>query len=78
MTRLPGTALLLGAVVLAACTAAPKPAAGPSGPDRAALAARVKEEFLFSWRAYERYAWGHDELKPLTRTPHDWYGETPS
>src|SRR6185295_3263914 len=58
VTRRPGNALLLGAVVLAAaCTASSKPAAGPTGPDRAALAARVKEEFLFSWRAYERYAW---------------------
>ncbi len=80
MTRRPGTALLLAAAALAAaCSAAPKPAAGPveserAGQERAFLAARVKEELLHSWRAYERYAWGHDELKPLTRSPHDWYG----
>jgi mannosidase alpha-like ER degradation enhancer 2 len=43
--------------------------------DRAALAAQVRAEFLSSWQAYERYAWGHDELKPLSKTPRDWYGE---
>lgn len=41
--------------------------------DRAALAARVKEEFLHAWRGYERYARGHDELKPLSMAPHDWH-----
>ena len=42
--------------------------------DRAALAAQVRGEFLHAWRAYEQYAWGHDELKPLSKAPHDWYG----
>jgi mannosidase alpha-like ER degradation enhancer 2 len=37
---------------------------------------RVREEFLYSWRAYEQYAWGHDELRPLSKTPRDWYGES--
>jgi mannosidase alpha-like ER degradation enhancer 2 len=50
----------------------PKPAAAV---DRAEMAARVRAEFLSSWQAYERYAWGHDELKPLSKTPRDWYGE---
>jgi mannosidase alpha-like ER degradation enhancer 2 len=48
----------------------------PAPLDRAALAARVREEFLHCWRAYERYAWGHDELKPLSKTGHDWHGES--
>ena len=53
------------------------PSAAVSAPiDRAGLAARVRAEFLHSWRAYERYAWGHDELKPLSKAPHDWYGES--
>src|SRR5213083_534413 len=38
------------------------------------LAARVRTEFLHAWNNYERYAWGHDALKPLSKTPHDWYG----
>jgi Glycosyl hydrolase family 47 len=40
------------------------------------LAARVKTEFLHAWRSYERYAWGHDALQPLSKTPHDWYGQS--
>ena len=44
--------------------------------DRAALAAQVRAEALRSWQAYERYAWGHDELRPLSKTPRDWYGES--
>ena len=41
--------------------------------DRAALAAQVKAEFLHAWRGYRQFAWGHDDLAPLTRKPHDWY-----
>ncbi|MFL6584448.1 MAG: glycoside hydrolase family 47 protein [Chthoniobacterales bacterium] len=40
------------------------------------MAERVKAEFEHAWRNYERFAWGHDALKPLSQTPHDWYGET--
>ncbi len=43
--------------------------------DRRELAARVRAEFLHAWRGYERHAWGHDELKPLSKTARDWYGE---
>jgi hypothetical protein len=42
----------------------------------AELAARVKSECLHAWNNYERYAWGHDALKPLSCTPHDWYGQS--
>jgi mannosidase alpha-like ER degradation enhancer 2 len=44
--------------------------------DRAAMAAKVRAEFLDSWKAYEQYAWGHDELRPLTKQPRDWYGQS--
>jgi len=44
--------------------------------DRAAMAAKVRAEFLYSWKAYEQYAWGHDELRPLTKQPRDWYGQS--
>src|SRR4051812_20829509 len=40
------------------------------------MAGRVKQEFLYAWRNYEKYAWGHDALRPLSKTPHDWYGES--
>jgi mannosidase alpha-like ER degradation enhancer 2 len=49
---------------------------GAAPPDRAALAGRVKAEFLHAWGAYERLAWGHDELRPLSGTARDWYGES--
>jgi mannosidase alpha-like ER degradation enhancer 2 len=43
--------------------------------NRLALAARVREEFLHAWRGYVRHAWGHDELRPLSKKAHDWYDE---
>ena len=42
--------------------------------DRAALAKEVKTEFLHAWSGYKQYCWGHDDLKPLTKTCRDWYG----
>lgn len=35
------------------------------------MAKEVRAEFLDAWRAYKQYAWGHDELKPLTRSYRD-------
>ncbi len=40
------------------------------------MATRVRTEFLHAWNNYERYAWGHDALRPLSKTAHDWYGES--
>ena len=40
------------------------------------LASRVRTEFLHAWNNYERYAWGHDALRPLSKTAHDWYGQS--
>ena len=40
------------------------------------IAAKVRAECLHAWTNYERYAWGHDALKPLSKTPHDWYGQS--
>jgi len=37
------------------------------------LAAEVKAEFVHAWNGYKKYAWGHDDLKPLSKTYHDWY-----
>jgi len=39
------------------------------------LAAEVKAEFVRAWNSYKKYAWGHDDLKPLSKTYHDWYAE---
>jgi mannosidase alpha-like ER degradation enhancer 2 len=37
------------------------------------LAAEVRAEFLRAWNGYKKYGWGHDDLKPLSKTYHDWY-----
>src|SRR5215208_3435234 len=42
-------------------------------PPNKQLAAEVKAEFLHAWNGYKKYAWGHDVLKPLSKTHHDWY-----
>jgi ER degradation enhancer, mannosidase alpha-like 2 len=36
----------------------------------------VRAEMLHAWHGYERYAWGHDELRSVSKTPRDWYGES--
>ena len=41
--------------------------------DRAAMAARVKQEFQHAWSRYRELAWGHDELQPVSGTTRDWY-----
>lgn len=43
--------------------------------DRRRLANEVRAEFLHAWNGYKKYAWGHDDLKPLSKTYHDWYAE---
>lgn len=43
-------------------------------PSQAEMADRVKAEFLHAWDGYRQYAWGHDELRPLSKEPFDWYG----
>jgi mannosidase alpha-like ER degradation enhancer 2 len=40
------------------------------------LAAQVRAEFLHAWNGYKKYAWGHDDLKPLSKTYHDWYAQS--
>jgi hypothetical protein len=35
---------------------------------------QVRGELRRSWAAYAKYAWGHDELRPMTHAPRDWYG----
>jgi len=42
--------------------------------DKTALAASVRSEFLHAWTGYKKYCWGHDDLKPISKTCRDWYG----
>jgi hypothetical protein len=43
-------------------------------PSDAEMAERVRQEFRHAWDGYKQYAWGHDALKPLSKSYHDWYG----
>ena len=40
------------------------------------MSSQVRDEFLHAWSGYKQYAWGHDELRPLTKTSRDWYDKT--
>jgi len=44
--------------------------------DKKQLAEQVKAEFMHAWNGYKKYAWGHDDLKPLSKSYKDWYGQT--
>src|SRR5436190_20575364 len=44
--------------------------------DKKAVAEQVRAEFKHSWDGYKKYCWGHDDLKPLSKTCRDWYGTT--
>ena len=70
-------------VLIASCLLAQNPTATPgSAPDatkwtdqqKAAMAEHVRQDFLHAWGGYKQYAWGHDELRPLTKSYRDWYG----
>src|ERR1044071_6969663 len=68
-------ALLLAFALRAAWSTPPAAAAPPasSAVDEGALADSVRQELLHCWHAYVRYAWGHDEVRPLSREFRDWY-----
>lgn len=38
------------------------------------LADEVKEAFMHAWRGYRKYAWGKDELQPLSKKGRDSFG----
>src|SRR5215210_9472255 len=52
------------------------PPLSAQGVDKKAMAERVRAEFKHSWDGYKQYCWGHDDLKPLSKTCRDWYGTT--
>lgn len=44
--------------------------AGPSNERQHSVVAA----FLHAWTGYKKYAWGHDMLKPISKTHSDWFG----
>jgi ER degradation enhancer, mannosidase alpha-like 2 len=63
---------LIGTLLPSAFAFAQKPPAPSPGP----MALQVRSEFIYAWNAYKQYAWGHDELKPLSKGHHDWYSKS--
>src|SRR2546429_8978621 len=51
------------------------PAAFPQRVNKQRLAAEVRSEFQHAWKGYRKYAWEHDDLKPLSKSYHDWYAQ---
>ncbi len=62
---------LVGVLVNAGCGQA-----GGRAEDMENMAQRVRDEFQHAWDGYRQYAWGHDALKPLSESPHDWYDQS--
>ena len=75
---------ILAGGLVAGC-AAPEQASTPAPDARRAVlstpglttdtvfAHEVRDAFLHAWNGYEQYAWGHDDLTPLSLGFHDWY-----
>ena len=55
-------------------TAPPRREIEPASPETMQRRDAIREAFVHSWTAYERFAWGHDELQPLTNTSNDVWG----
>jgi mannosidase alpha-like ER degradation enhancer 2 len=70
--RRPDMFFRLRAALVAAICLALVPSAGAQ--QAAPSADEVRAAFLHAWHGYRQYAWGHDDLDPLSRKPHDWYG----
>lgn len=66
-------------IIPAGFSASPRKFSSPrkpnSQPNSQQLAKDVRAEFLHAWRGYKKYAWGHDDLKPLSKGYHDWYAQ---
>ena len=48
----------------------------PNKINKKEYADKVKLAFLHAWNAYKKYAWGKDQLKPLSKTYRNWYDES--
>jgi len=58
---------------LAAASASAATANLPSVPDAREVARQVREEFLHAWSGYKRFAWGYDEVRPVSGTPKNFF-----
>ncbi len=60
-------------LLLASSLLAQAPACLQSDAPDPVMADCVRAEFLHAWSGYKQYAWGYDELKPLSKSHRDWY-----
>ena len=51
-------------------------ACGSGPPDNEDSAAKVQEAFQHAWSGYKRYAWGRDQLLPLSKGARNWHDKT--
>ena len=49
--------------------------AGPAQPPPRTIARQVRDEFVHAWNGYKRFAWGHDEVRPVSGTASDFFIE---
>ena len=68
--------LSLFALVLTICVASSQARERWTAEERMDMAARIRRAAIESWMAYKRDAWGHDELRPVTRSFRDWHEES--
>ena len=66
--------LLIFLSTFASAQTTPSTSTPATVPSDAEMANRVRQEFLHAWEGYKKYAWGHDELRPLSKGYRDWYG----
>jgi mannosidase alpha-like ER degradation enhancer 2 len=67
--------LLLISLFIAASAPVACPQKANKQTNKQQLTAEVRSEFLHAWHGYKKYAWGHDDLKPLSKSYHDWYAQ---
>ncbi len=73
------TAILKKILLLAllSCSISSFVFAQPFTPDmKKEMCAKVKQAAQHAWKGYKDYAWGADDLRPLTREPRNWYNHS--
>ncbi|XP_060763373.1 mannosidase, alpha, class 1B, member 1b [Neoarius graeffei] len=58
-------------------TNAKKKETQPESEDSSVVESRleaVREAFRHAWKGYKEFAWGHDELKPISKSYTEWFG----
>ncbi|MFN2576766.1 MAG: glycoside hydrolase family 47 protein [Pyrinomonadaceae bacterium] len=69
------TTILVRLMILFALATTPAHSSLAQPQRKAQLQSEVQVQFLHAWDGYKQYAWGHDDLKPLSKSFHDWYAE---